>query len=318
MVQTKSGYKASGEPVTILQRHRRPPQAKGTTSTMTNTEDQPFGTDDLAAMVDKLSKDLEFVIRIRDQPPKAHVIANHRYLFEDKIGLQLNRVIEHEIQLVADLTLPNIGMYQNSVLKNAKIKRQVEELIMSGVIKPSSSPCGSPIILVPKKDGGYHKVRIREDDTWMTAFKTRQGLHESLVMSFGLRNAPATFMRLMNDILPPHIDDFVIVYLNDILIYSRTSCSKTCVLKVFEQINVQNRGEVLERVWVWVLEARCFSSPRRSLGAVHYNMLDNVEPFHTVKPARFHKFKRLLEKYVAKFEKANSWSTCHVAGSLEV
>ncbi|GJZ99488.1 hypothetical protein Tco_0672039 [Tanacetum coccineum] len=113
-------------------------------------------------------------------------------------------------------------MYRNSVLENAEIKRQVEELIMAGVIKPSSSPCGSPIILVPKKDRGYHQVRIREDDTWKTAFKTQQGLYELLVMSFVLCNAPATFMRLMNDILRPHIDHFVVVYLDDILIYSQT------------------------------------------------------------------------------------------------
>ncbi|GJU74760.1 ribonuclease H-like domain-containing protein [Tanacetum coccineum] len=83
------------------------------------------------------------------------VIANYRSLFEDKIGLPPNRVIEHEIQLVADSTLLNISMYRNSMLENAEFKRQVEELIMAGVIKPSSSLCGSPIILVPKKDGGW-------------------------------------------------------------------------------------------------------------------------------------------------------------------
>ncbi|GJQ90219.1 reverse mRNAase [Tanacetum coccineum] len=152
-----------------------------------------------------------------------NIIAEYHALFDDVGEMPPNRIIEHDIQLVADSTLPNIGMYQNSVLENNEIKRQVEELLESGVIRPSSSPCGSPIVLVPKKDGGwrmcvdyralnkitiknryplpriddlldqlkkamyftkldlksgYHQVRIREEDTWKTGFKTRQGLYE--------------------------------------------------------------------------------------------------------------------------------------------
>jgi hypothetical protein len=69
---------------------------------------------------------------------------------------------------------------------------------------------------------GYHQLKIRELDIPKTAFRTRYGLYEYTVMSFGLTNVPAYFMYLMNKVFMEYLDKFVIIFIDDILVYSKT------------------------------------------------------------------------------------------------
>jgi hypothetical protein len=76
----------------------------------------------------------------------------------------------------------------------------------------------------PKIDlySGYHQIKICDEDIPRTAFTTRHGLFEYLVMSFGLMNAPAQFMYLMNSVFMPELEKFVVVFIDDILVYLKS------------------------------------------------------------------------------------------------
>ncbi|GJX55615.1 putative nucleotidyltransferase, ribonuclease H [Tanacetum coccineum] len=157
---------------------------------------------------------------------------------DDLSGLPPLREIKFRIELIPGAVPVVKPPCRLAPYELEELSGQLKELQEKGFIRPSSSPWGAPVLFVKKKDGsfricidyrelkdlrsGYHQLRVHEYDIPKTGFRTRYGHFEFTVMPFGLTNAPAVFMDLTNKVCRPYLDKFVIVFIDDILIYSKT------------------------------------------------------------------------------------------------
>lgn len=120
-------------------------------------------------------------------------------------------VLQHRIYLTQQVPIKQ-RPYRMSPTKQALVEKQLEEMLSAGIVKPSHSGWASPVVLVPQKRWEPPK----------TAFITPFGLFQFNVMPFGLKNAPATFQRLMEMVLGELHGHNCFVYIDDIIIYSPT------------------------------------------------------------------------------------------------
>ncbi|WVZ64169.1 hypothetical protein U9M48_013732 [Paspalum notatum var. saurae] len=197
-------------------------------------------------------------------------------------------VFPDELPVLLPGTAPiTMRQYRMAPVEQDEVKKNIDELLAKGFIRRSSSPWSFPVLLIEKKDtdvkrmcvdyralnkvtiknkyplpriddlSGYHQLKIRPSDIHKTAFTTKYGLYEYTLMSFGLTNAPAYFMQLMNSMFMDYLDKFVVVFIDDILIYSKTEAEHEEHLRlVFQRLRKHKLYAKFSKCEFWIDEVR--------------------------------------------------------------
>nr|GFC08692.1 putative reverse transcriptase domain-containing protein [Tanacetum cinerariifolium] len=205
----------------------------------------PYGNEVLiirAQVTSKKAEDKSEEKRLEDVP----IVQEFLEVFpKDLPGLPPTRQVEFQIDLVPGAAPVARSPYRLALAVMQELSTQLQELSDKGFIRPLSRRKMLQGLRVYSKidlRSGYHQLRVREEDIPKTTFRTRYGHYEFQVMPFSLTNTSAVFMDLMNRVCKPYLDRFVIVFIDDILIYSKNRKEHEGYLKLF--LKLLNKEEL--------------------------------------------------------------------------
>ncbi|GJU55536.1 putative reverse transcriptase domain-containing protein [Tanacetum coccineum] len=189
---------------------------------------------------------------------------------KDLPGLPPTRQVEFQINLVPGVAPVARAPYRLAPSELQELSTKLQELSDKGFIRPRSSVY-SKIDLRP----GYHQLRVRDEDIPKTAFRTRYGHYEFQVMPFGLTNASKVFMDLMNRVCKPYLDKFMIVFIDDILIYSKSEEEHAEHLKlILELLKKEELYAKFSKCDFWLLKVQFLGHVIDSLAGYYRRFIE--------------------------------------------